>query len=60
MSERLGLGGLCTLMEMHQQPGNSIGLLYVSERRCFYGIHMNKEVGFLYMPEQGGGFIVHA
>lgn len=44
MSERLGLGGLCTLMEMHQQPGNSMGLLYVSEKRCFYGIHVNKEM----------------
>lgn len=54
MSERLGLGGLCTLMEMHQQPGNSMGLLYVSERKCFYGSQMNKEVGFWYMSEQAG------
>lgn len=60
MSERLGLGGLCTLMEMHQQPGNSMGLFYVSETRCFYGIQMNMEAGFWYIPEYGGGFMVHA
>lgn len=35
MSEILGLGGLCALTEVHQQPENSVGLLYVAEIDVF-------------------------
>lgn len=45
MRERLGLGRLCTLIEMHQQPGNSEGLFEASEVRCVYGIERNMDMG---------------